>query len=93
MCLLTLVVCHIQVDYDSATLAIPTAPMSAITQNTLKLYAVLHPILSPLQMKDVMSRVFDMFEQKLPDCYRVVQPRTAAGKKRYVVHVGFLMLV
>ncbi|KAL3668195.1 hypothetical protein V7S43_007056 [Phytophthora oleae] len=31
-----------------------------------------------------MSRVFDMFTQKLPECFKLVQPRTAAGKKRVV---------
>uniref|UniRef100_H3HAV4 Vacuolar protein sorting-associated protein 54 C-terminal domain-containing protein n=1 Tax=Phytophthora ramorum TaxID=164328 RepID=H3HAV4_PHYRM len=73
-----------EVDYDSASLAVPTNPMRGITQSTLKLHAVLHPVLSPPQMKDVLSRVFDMFTQKLPDCFKLVQPRTAAGKKRVV---------
>ncbi|OWZ08642.1 Vacuolar protein sorting-associated protein [Phytophthora megakarya] len=73
-----------EVDYDSASLAIPTNPMRGIIQSTLKLHGVLHPVLSPPQMKDVMSRVFDMFTQKLPDCFKLVQPRTAAGKKRVV---------
>lgn len=71
-----------EVDYDSASLAVPTNPMRGITQSTLKLHAVLHPVLSPPQMKDVMSRVFDMFTQKLPECFKLVQPRTAAGKER-----------
>jgi vacuolar protein sorting-associated protein 54 len=74
-----------QIDYDSASLAIPTNPMRGITQSTVKLHAVLHPVLSPPQMKDVMSRVFDMFTQKLPECFKPVQPRTAAGKKRCVL--------
>ncbi|KAG6975199.1 hypothetical protein JG688_00002639 [Phytophthora aleatoria] len=73
-----------EVDYDSASLAVPTNPMRGITQSTLKLHAVLHPVLSPPQMKDVMSRVFDMFTQKLPECFKLVQPRTAAGKERVV---------
>ncbi|KAF4042280.1 Vps54-like protein [Phytophthora infestans] len=71
-----------EVDYDSASLAVPTNPMRGMTQSTLKLHAVLHPVLSPPQMKDVMSRVFDMFTQKLPECFKLVQPRTAAGKER-----------
>ncbi|RLN66773.1 hypothetical protein BBJ29_000059 [Phytophthora kernoviae] len=71
-----------EVDYDSSSLTIPTNPMRGITQNTLKLHAVLHPVLSAPQMKDVMSRVFDMFSQKLPECFKLVQPRTMAGKKR-----------
>ncbi|EGZ23595.1 hypothetical protein PHYSODRAFT_295925 [Phytophthora sojae] len=76
-----------EVDYDSASLAVPSNPMRGITQSTLKLHAVLHPVLSPPQMKDVMSRVFDMFTQKLPECFKLVQPRTAAGKKRVVEDV------
>ncbi|KAE8895743.1 hypothetical protein PF005_g2197 [Phytophthora fragariae] len=76
-----------EVDYDSASLAVPSNPMRGITQSTLKLHAVLHPLLSPPQMKDVLSRVFDMFTQKLPDCFKLVQPRTAAGKKRVVEDV------
>ncbi|RLN70547.1 hypothetical protein BBJ28_00005194 [Nothophytophthora sp. Chile5] len=71
-----------EVDYDSGSLSIPTNPMRGITQSTLKLHAVLHPVLSPPQMKDVMSRVFDMFTQKLPDCFKQVHPQTATGKKR-----------
>ncbi|KAF1789384.1 Vps54-likeVacuolar protein sorting-associated protein 54, C-terminal [Phytophthora cactorum] len=68
----------------ATSLAVPTNPMRGITQSTLKLHAVLHPVLSPPQMKDVMSRVFDMFTQKLPECFKLVQPRTAAGKERVV---------
>ncbi|RLN70929.1 hypothetical protein BBJ28_00011870 [Nothophytophthora sp. Chile5] len=75
--------CVGQVDYDSGSLSIPTNPMRGITQSTLKLHAVLHPVLSPPQMKDVMSRVFDMFTQKLPDCFKQVHPQTATGKKRW----------
>ncbi|ETN23174.1 hypothetical protein PPTG_02827 [Phytophthora nicotianae INRA-310] len=73
-----------EVDYDSTSLSVPTNPMRGITQSTLKLHGVLHPVLSPPQMKDVMSRVFDMFTQKLPECFKLVQPRTAAGKERVV---------
>ncbi|TDH70784.1 hypothetical protein CCR75_005496 [Bremia lactucae] len=76
------------VDYDSDNLAIPTTPMRGITHSTLKLHAVLHPILSSPQMKDVMSRVFDMFTQKLPECFKLVQPRTAAGKNRVLDDIG-----
>ncbi|CEG41093.1 vacuolar protein sorting-associated [Plasmopara halstedii] len=77
-----------QIDYDCASLTIPTNPMRGITQSTLKLYAVLKPILSPPQMKDVMSRVFDMFTQKLPECFKLVQPRTSVGKERVVDDIG-----
>ncbi|CAH0490674.1 unnamed protein product [Peronospora farinosa] len=80
-----------EVDYDLASLVVPTNPMRGITQSTLKLHAVLHPILSPPQMKDVMSRVFDMFTQKLPDCFKLVQPRTAAGKKRVLEDVDMFV--
>ncbi|KAI9921816.1 hypothetical protein PsorP6_002728 [Peronosclerospora sorghi] len=75
---------ELTIDYDSASLSVPTSNMRSITQNTLKLNAVLHPILSPPQMKDVLSRVFDMFTQKLPDCFKLVKPRTEAGRKRVV---------
>lgn len=73
-----------EVNYDASNLTIPTNPMRGITQSTLKLHAVLHPVLSPTQMKDVMSRVFDMFSQKLPECFKLVQPKTPAGKTRFV---------
>lgn len=71
-------------DYDAPNLSIPSNPMKGITSNTLKLHAVLNPVLSPPQMKDIMSRVFDMFSQKLPECFKQVQPKTPVGKKRYV---------
>ncbi|CAH0477773.1 unnamed protein product [Peronospora belbahrii] len=80
-----------EVNYDFASLAIPTNPMRGITQNTLKFHAVLHPILSPPQMKDIMSRVFDMFTQKLPECFKLVRPQTAAGKKRVVEDVDMFV--
>lgn len=80
-----------EVDYDDASLAIPTKPMRSITQSTLKLYAVLKPILSPPQMKDVMSRVFDMFTQKLLECFKLVQPQTASGKERVVDDIEVFM--
>lgn len=70
------------VNYDASSVSIPSNPMKGITQNTLKLHAVLHPVLSPTQMKDVMTRVFDMFSQKLPDCFKHVQPKTPTGKSR-----------
>ncbi|RMX68534.1 hypothetical protein DD238_001395 [Peronospora effusa] len=92
-CVVTNFPCHVllQVDYDLASLVVPTNPMRGITQSTLKLHAVLHPILSPPQMKDVMSRVFDMFTQKLPDCFKLVQPRTAAGRKRVLEDVDMFV--
>lgn len=74
-----------QVNYDAGSVSIPSNPMKGITQNTLKLHAVLHPVLSPTQMKDVMSRVFDMFSQKLPECFKLVQPKTPTGRTRYGV--------
>ncbi|CAI5745519.1 unnamed protein product [Peronospora destructor] len=80
-----------EVDYDFASLIVPTNPMRGITQSTLKLHGVLHPILSPPQMKDVMSRVFDMFTQKLPDCFKLVQPQTAAGKRRVLEDVDIFV--
>jgi len=60
--------------------------MRGIKDSTLKLHAVLHPVLSAPQMKDVMTRVFDMFTQQLPECFKQVQPKTTAGKQRYAVH-------
>nr|CCA15314.1 vacuolar protein sortingassociated protein putative [Albugo laibachii Nc14] len=71
-----------EVDYDSSNVEIPSIPMRGISQNTLKLYQVLNPVLPVPQMKDLMTRVFDMFTQKLPDCFKLVQPRTEVGKKR-----------
>uniref|UniRef100_K3WKA6 Vacuolar protein sorting-associated protein 54 n=1 Tax=Globisporangium ultimum (strain ATCC 200006 / CBS 805.95 / DAOM BR144) TaxID=431595 RepID=K3WKA6_GLOUD len=77
-----------EVNYDASSLSIPTNPMKGITQSTLKLHAVLHPVLSPPQMKDVMSRVFDMFTQKLPECFRQVQPKTPTGKTRVMEDIA-----
>ncbi|KAF1330184.1 Vacuolar protein sorting-associated protein, partial [Globisporangium splendens] len=77
-----------EVNYDASSLSIPTNPMKGITQSTLKLHAVLHPVLSPPQMKDVMSRVFDMFTQKLPECFRQVQPKTSTGKTRVMEDIA-----
>ncbi|TYZ63737.1 hypothetical protein PybrP1_003706 [[Pythium] brassicae (nom. inval.)] len=76
-----------EVNYDAASVTIPSNPMKGITQNTLKLHAVLHPVLSPTQMKDVMSRVFDMFSQKLPECFKHVQPKTPTGRSRVLEDV------
>lgn len=78
-----------EIDYDSPNVEIPTAPMHGITQNTLKLYQVLNPVLPVPQMKDLMTRVFDMFTQKLPDCFKLVQPRTELGKKRFECQTSF----
>jgi vacuolar protein sorting-associated protein 54 len=74
----------LKVDYD-ANVSVPTNAMRGIKDSTLKLHGVLHPVLSGPQMKDVMTRVFDMFTQKLPECFKQVQPRTVAGKRRYVL--------
>lgn len=71
------------VDYDSSSMAVPSKQLQNISLSTLKLHAVLQPVLSPVQMRDVMSRVFDMFTQKLPECFKGVQPKTPNGKKRY----------
>jgi vacuolar protein sorting-associated protein 54 len=71
-----------EVDYDLSSLSVPSKPMLGIAQSTLKLHAVLQPVLSPVQMRDVMSRVFDMFSQKLPECFKAVRPKTSAGKNR-----------
>ncbi|RHY99964.1 hypothetical protein DYB37_012021 [Aphanomyces astaci] len=75
------------VDYDDPTLVLPTAPLKGIAQNTVKLYQVLSPVLPPLQMQAVFSRVFDMLEHKMPSCFKAVQPHTAAGKRRVVADV------
>ncbi|TMW63355.1 hypothetical protein Poli38472_002296 [Pythium oligandrum] len=79
---------HANVDYDAANLSVPTNPMKGIKDSTLKLHAVLSPVLSPPQMKDVMTRVFDMFTQKLPECFKQVKPKSAAGKKRVVEDIA-----
>ncbi|GLD93099.1 hypothetical protein PINS_up001691 [Pythium insidiosum] len=82
---------HHEVDYDSAGTAIPSNPMKGIKDSTLKLHGVLHPVLSQPQMKDVMTRVFDMFTQKLPECFKQVQPRTPAGKQRVVEDISLFV--
>jgi vacuolar protein sorting-associated protein 54 len=65
---------HIEIEKKS--------PLIGIVQNTLKLHQVLQPILSFTQMKDIMTRIFDMFTQKLAECFQNVQPKTIAGKKK-----------
>ncbi|ETW00489.1 hypothetical protein H310_07104 [Aphanomyces invadans] len=75
------------VDYDDGNLVLPSAPLKGIAQNTVKLYQVLSPVLPPLQMQAVFSRVFDMLEHKMPACFKAVQPKTAAGKQRVVADV------
>ncbi|KAJ0409759.1 hypothetical protein ATCC90586_001072 [Pythium insidiosum] len=80
-----------EVDYDSAGTAIPSNPMKGIKDSTLKLHGVLHPVLSQPQMKDVMTRVFDMFTQKLPECFKQVQPRTPSGKQRVVEDIALFV--
>lgn len=79
---------HADVDYDAASLSVPSPPMRGIKDSTLKLHGVLHPVLSGPQMKDVMTRVFDMFTQKLPECFKQVQPKTPAGKRRVVEDIS-----
>ncbi|DBA02352.1 TPA: LOW QUALITY PROTEIN: hypothetical protein N0F65_007171 [Lagenidium giganteum] len=80
-----------EIDYDSSSTAVPSKPMNVIAQSTLKLYSVLAPVLPSPQMKDIMTRVFDMFTQKLPELYKRVQPKTAAGKKRVIDDVSMFV--
>ncbi|KAH9126589.1 hypothetical protein LEN26_008869 [Aphanomyces euteiches] len=75
---------EMDVNYDDATLLIPSAPLKGISQNTVKLYQVLSPVLPPLQMQVIFSRVFDMLEHKMPACFKAVQPKTKAGKQRLI---------
>ncbi|KAF0697630.1 Aste57867_11720 [Aphanomyces stellatus] len=73
-----------EVNYDDAALVIPSAPLKGIAQNTVKLYQVLSPVLPPLQMQVIFSRVFDMLQHKMPACFKAVQPTTKTGKQRLV---------
>lgn len=75
---------QIEMNYDGPSVVIPTKPFKGIVDATLKLHGVLQPILSFPQMKDIMTRVFDMFTNQLPECFKVVQPRSSIGKQRYV---------
>ncbi|OQR89995.1 vacuolar protein sorting-associated protein [Thraustotheca clavata] len=68
------------VDYDTTT--IPTPPMRGISSNTVKLYQVLSPVLPALQLQVVFSRVFNMFEHKMPECFKNVHPKTSLGKSK-----------
>ncbi|OQR99889.1 vacuolar protein sorting-associated protein [Achlya hypogyna] len=74
-----------EVDYDTGS--VPSAPLRSIAANTVKLYQVLSPVLPPLQLQLVFSRVFDMFEHKMPECFRAVAPRTAAGKANVIADI------
>ncbi len=67
---------------------VPSAPLRGIVQNTVKLYHVLSPVLPPLQLQVVFSRVFDMFEHKMPECFKHVQPKTTQGKERLVQDIA-----
>ncbi|EQC42602.1 hypothetical protein SDRG_00331 [Saprolegnia diclina VS20] len=74
------------VDYD--TIAVPSAPLRSIAANTVKLYQVLSPVLPTLQLQVVFSRVFDMFTHKMPECFKAVAPRTAAGKAKVIADIA-----
>lgn len=80
-----------EINYDTPDLVLPTTPLNSIAQTTLKLCAVLKPVLPTPQMKDVLTRVFDMFALRIPEYYAQVQPTTPNGKQRVLEDVALFV--
>jgi vacuolar protein sorting-associated protein 54 len=59
-------------------------------KNTTTLHKVLSAQLPPEQVQEIFSRIFELFNQKIPEFFAEVSPRTPAGQQRLVDEITYL---
>jgi vacuolar protein sorting-associated protein 54 len=85
---------HVRIDWDArGTEGLERAQpyMIELTDKVAKLHAVLSNHLYPDDIAEVFERVFDLCNERVPELYAKVSPKTPAGKTRVRVDVFHLL--